>query len=157
MLISSNQNESSLVNKARIYTIIILALLWTIGGIRLIWGGSFLLMGTSATGIWLVLPLILAFAVGAAKGKFVLAKSAQRSIAAAEALEDNNTNRALGWAKAWGLRGFILISVMIALGVFLGSDYSPLNAMWRGLVRIAIGSALLIGSLNFWFNLGENK
>ncbi len=145
------------MNKARNITIVILALLWSIGGLRLLWSASLLLFGSAAevTGLILIASVLLAFGIGFAKGKFVLSKSALRSVTAAGELEDHAPNYFFGWAKAWGLKGFLIIAAMIGLGVYFGSDISPVNPMIRGLIRITIGTALLVGSLTFWTKLRE--
>ena len=114
-----------------------------------------MLFGADSVGLSLLLFLALALTIGFFKGKFLLSKSANRSIEAARKLENNLVNCFFGWAKAWGWRGFLIIGLMIALGIFLGGNYSPFNSLTRGLIRIAIGMALLIGSQNFWLKLKD--
>ncbi|MDX1919602.1 MAG: hypothetical protein SFU25_02580 [Candidatus Caenarcaniphilales bacterium] len=146
------------MHKSQVVTLVILATLWTLGGLRLIWSGSFLLMAEAANvvGAIMIGSVLLALAIGFGKGKFVLQKTAQRSIDAIKELEDKLIHWFIGWAKVLGIRGFIVIGLMIGLGILLASDISPLNSFGRGLVRIAIGSALLVGSLRFWSELKDN-
>ncbi|MDJ0625187.1 MAG: hypothetical protein QNJ31_02320 [Candidatus Caenarcaniphilales bacterium] len=145
------------MNKAQLITIVTLAILWTLGGIRLLWSGSFMLIAEAAEilGILVIISIIASLAIGFAKGKFVLQKTAQRSLDAAIKLENTIINCLLGWLKVLGVRGILVISLMIGLGIFLGGDFSPFNSFGRGLLRIAIGIALLIGSLRFWTELKE--
>lgn len=114
-----------------------------------------MLIGANKIGLPLLLFIFLASLIGFLKGKFFLSKSTKRSIEATMKLEDSLANCFLGWAKAWGLRGFLIIGLMIALGVFFGGNYSPFDSFGRGLIRIAIGIALLIGSQSFWLKLKD--
>jgi hypothetical protein len=136
-------------------TIGILGTLWTLGGIRLLWSGSSLLMSqvASVSGPILILCLVLALSLGLAKGKLVLQKTAQRSIESAKLLNNEPINFALGWLKVLGVRGLIVIAIMIGFGIFFASSISPLSPFLRGLVRITIAAALLTGSLRFWSEL----
>lgn len=147
------------MHKSQVVTLVTLATLWTLGGLRLLWSGSFLLMGEAAhiVGAVMIGSVLLAIAIGFGKGKFVLQKTAQRSIDAVNQLEDKVIHWFLGWAKVLGLRGFIVIGLMIGLGILLASNISPLNLFGRGLIRITIGTALLIGSLRFWSELRDNS
>ena len=147
------------MHNAQKVSISILALLWTIGSIRLLFSGSFLLLGSVGTiAPWIVvLCFVLAAIIGFAKGKFLLSKTASRSITNSHRLEDNTQNLFLGWARIMGVRGLIMISLMLALGFFLAGPFSPLDGFGRGLLRIAIGTALLIGSFSLWSGIRSNN
>ncbi|HEY9886181.1 MAG TPA: hypothetical protein V6C96_02860, partial [Vampirovibrionales bacterium] len=100
-------------------SILILSILWVIGGIRLLWTGSFSLLTTasSMSGFFVVLGLVLAVAIGGGKGFFLLQKTAQRSIDASAQLSEHLTDYAFGWLKVLGIRGIVVISLMVGLGL----------------------------------------
>lgn len=153
-----NLDKTVFMNKAQLTTIITLAILWTLGGLRLLWSGSFMLLAEAAEilGALVIISIVASLGIGFAKGKFVLQKTAQRSLNAAVELENTIINCFLGWIKVLGIRGILVISLMVGLGILFGGDFSPLNSFSRGLLRIAIGVALLVGSIRFWAELKEN-
>jgi hypothetical protein len=108
-------------------------------------------------GALLLLLTVIALAVGFAKGNFFLSKTVQRSVDNSHGLTNNLLNHFIGWCKILGIRGFIIIGIMVSLGIFLGGDISPLPNFYRGLIRIAIGIALLVGATHFVKHIKENK
>jgi hypothetical protein len=150
--LQNNQQVSKQITSPKLVTLGILATLWTLGGLRLLWSGSFMLISSAAkvSGTVIILSLLGAFILGFGKGKFVLQKTAQRTIDSIHQLSDEVINYFIGWIKVLGVRGFVVIGLMIGLGILFASNLSPLTPFLRGLVRITIGSALIIGSLRFW-------
>ncbi len=142
------------MNSVQITTLIILALLWSISGLRLLWSGSFILIGHPITGFLLIISIIAALVVGAAKGHFLLSKTAQRSLDNLKNLENSTINYFIGWAKVLGPRGLIMIGLMITLGIILGNFLPPFG---RGLLRLTIGTALLIGSYYLCLGFKNSK
>ncbi len=137
-------------------TLTIMGSMWTIPGIILLSLGSLSLIG-SANVQGLGFYVVAALAIGALKGSFVLARSAKRSLAIAKDLEDTQENILLGWYKALGWKGLLLIALMVLLGVTLGNWLDANGqALFRSLLRLTIGSALLIGSTIFWRGIASS-
>lgn len=91
-----------------------------------------------------VLALIfLALSVGYFKGKFVLGKSAKKGI---ERLGRFPNPTAL--SNIYSAKYYILLAIMIGLGISF--KYLGISTDVRGLVDIAVGSALVNGSM-FYF------
>jgi hypothetical protein len=92
--------------------------------------------GDQAVFILIVAGLLIGFL----KGKFVLARSAKRIIGYILSLPENAS-----WKQVYPPRYYILIGVMMFLGFIL--RYVPVDV--RGLIDIAIGSALMNGAMTY--------
>lgn len=121
------------MNKTRL--IFISGMIWTIVGCSLSILGTIFLSRAGA------LPLILlALPIGYAKGRFIMKKSAMRQLSRLSTLKEASL-------KDLFSRGYVLLlAIMMCLGFLL--RFCPL--MLRGTIDIAVGFALIIGSLNFY-------
>ena len=142
------------MTSVQITTLAILVSLWVLGGLRLLWSGSFMLISQPITGFLLIISIVVALTIGSAKGHFLLSKTAQRSLDNLKLLENKMANYFIGWLKVLGKRGLIMISLMIVLGIVLGNFLPPFG---RGLLRITIGIALIIGSYHLSLGFKNSK
>lgn len=118
--------------------------MWACVGIMLLTVGLNLLhtAGVSRIGEEVaVLVIAVSLAVGYCKGKWVLQKGAKRTLGALEAYGDP-----IPFSKAFGVRYFVLIFVMMTLGFLLRF----VDPAIRGAVDVAVGAALLQGSIVFF-------
>jgi hypothetical protein len=119
-------------------------ILWLIGGVVLIWTGVNSLEDPS---IKIDNTTLLYYALGAAvigwaKGKFILAKTSQKNI-------DRLTqiNEPLMPIHVYSIRSWIVITLMVLISLSLTWFEAPLE--WRGLIRLGVGIALVVSSLNY--------
>lgn len=84
-----------------------------------------------------------ALAVGWAKGRFVLARAAEAN---ARRIEGSDHHRFIGAAFSVGM--WAMAVAMMALGAWL--RHSHLSRFWLGLIYVAVGTALVLGSLVSW-------
>lgn len=96
----------------------------------------------------IVLVLSTALFVGYLKGRYVLAKSAKRQLRRIQGLP-NPASITLLYSKGY----YILIASMMLLGVLL--RFFPITLDTRGSIDVAIGSALINGSLLFFRNMAQ--
>jgi len=118
------------------------AILWTLVGIGLGIAGSIWTFG-AARGVVRIALLALALSVGWAKGRFVLARTARRTLAR---IEERGDGRCLGGFLSW--KGWLLVATMVIGGRLLRG--SPLPRTILGPLYLAVGVALLTGSFTFW-------
>ena len=116
---------------------------WLAGGIVLTAQGfSFLerlVVTQQTTFAALVLPLMVALAVGLAKGRFVLSKTSQRNLDRLNAMPDTYK-----LVHVYSRRSWIMIGLMVLISLTLTLTHTPL--FWRGLVNVAIGFALVVSA-----------
>lgn len=128
--------------------------LWGLVGTGLLIAGGVFLFGgrtmseldaryaTGGPGIAEVIGLIIALAIGFAKGNFVLPKVAKKNIARIEQLPEKSP-----FYMTFSLKSWLLILVMILIGRtirFLGAP--PLVI---GVIYVAVGFALALGSRSY--------
>lgn len=94
--------------------------------------------------------LLLATVIGILKGIFVLQKAAYRYYKSSESISFNKNDIFTGWAKILGIKGAILIGLMIAMGVTL--RHSNIDRPILGLIYLAVGIALVYASKIFLRN-----
>ena len=119
--------------------------LWLLGGVVLLSLGTARLLQAvrgEATPAVVGIVAITALVVGAAKGWFVLRKTAQRNIERLAALEQGQRP-----IHVYGIRSWVVIGLMT--GVSVGLTLGGLSPLWRGMVNLAIGAALAASSLNY--------
>jgi len=117
------------------------ALLWTAVGVGLAtYGGVRTLRGAGGLGVILFPAAIVA---GAAKGRWVLARSARRNLQ--RILERGEGRCLFGFLS---LRSWALVAFMVLLGRTL--RHHAATAPIVGPVYLAVGVALLVGSLEIW-------
>jgi hypothetical protein len=92
---------------------------------------------------WSAGLIVLGVALGAAKARWVLAAVARRNSAR---LVDRGDGHCLGGFVSW--RGWLLIVGMMAAGFLLRNSGLPLPIL--GPLYVAVGTALLLGSLSLW-------
>ena len=127
--------------------------IWLLVGLGLSFVGIQWLIGLGV-GPKLIIFLTLSIIVGALKGKFVLQKTAFKYYKRADVIEFNNNDILLGWIKILGIKGFILIGLMMGLGSFL--RHSSIDRPILGVLYLAVGIALLYASKVF-FNCNKVK
>ena len=117
------------------------ALLWTVVGLALAaYGGGRTLRRSGDLRIWLFPCAVL---LGVAKGRWVLARSAQRNLAR---IRERGDGRCLfGFLS---LRGWAFVLCMMALGRAL--RHSTFTAPAVGPIYLAVGVALVAGSAEIW-------
>jgi hypothetical protein len=117
------------------------ASMWTLAGLGLSTAGLLWLLRASSHWTWL--GMLLALAIGGAKGMAILRRTAARNVARIDARGDD---RCLGGFLS--LRGWLLVAGMMILGRILRA--SPIPRTILGAVYLAIGIALLLGSFELW-------
>jgi hypothetical protein len=119
--------------------------LWLLGGVVLLSFGAARLAQAARSG---ATPLVVtavaaaALAVGAAKGWFVLRRTAQRNIDRLAALAQDQRP-----IHVYGVRSWVIIGLMTGLSV--GLTLGGVPPLWRGMVNVAIGAALAASSLSY--------
>jgi hypothetical protein len=86
--------------------------------------------------------MILALAIGFAKGRFVLKKTVRRQIERIKALPEKNSLK-----EMYSLPLYMIIGCMMLLGMSL--KYFPIFYDTRGFIDIAVGFALMNGSFHY--------
>jgi len=113
--------------------------MWTVVGLGLTVAGVHFTRVGGGSWVWL-LP---ALAVGALKGRFVLARRAEAN---ARRIEASDERICVGAIFSWPMWGLVLF--FMGLGAAL--RHSPLPRFWLGLVYVAVGSALAAASTVSW-------
>lgn len=127
-------------------------LLWIAGGIALMTTGIGRLREVAMTMPMteMGIGLAIATAIGIAKGRFVLRKTAARNIERLQAVTE-----ALSPVMVYNVRSWILIELMMLLSAALTWFNAPIYV--RGLVNVAVGLALVVSSLYYWAVLKSNS
>jgi hypothetical protein len=117
------------------------AVAWTLVGAGLLFFGARWALASQST---LVHALLAAAVIGGwLKARFMLRRAAHRTISRIRARGDG---RCLGgFLPLWG---WALVALMMGMGFALRHGLLPHPVV--GLIYVAIGSALLTGSLSFW-------
>lgn len=118
--------------------------LWFAGGLMLVFrGGAFMLQEFEQAGVGLLsLAVLLALAIGYAKGRFVLSKTSRRNIERLQALSAPQRPIAVYSVRSW-----VIIALMVSVSIALNVMAVPL--LWRGAINLAIGASLLASSLAY--------
>lgn len=119
------------------------ALVWTFVGVGLfVTGVHWVLLSP----MWWDIPAgALALTAGWAKGRFVISRSAERN---ALRIEGSEHRRFIGSAFSVGM--WSMAVGMMILGAFLRRSH--MSRFWLGLIYVAVGTALLIGSRVTWIH-----
>ena len=136
------------------FAIFLLGLVWLAGGYRLLIKGLWLFLSFLKSEAVVAENLLalqrqalffigVALLVGFIKGRFVLVKAVQRSCAHILSAEGN-----IGPLQLVDKKSLLVIGSMVLLGVCM--NLLPIRPTIRGFVDIAIGSALIHGSLLFF-------
>jgi len=108
---------------------------------------------------WRLLLILVSIAIGIAKSNTVLRKAALRNIGNSSQLANGITDYIFGWLKLFGIKGSIVISLMIALGFGLralrdmGCD--PFNLF--GFLYLGVALALLLSARFYFEALGQEQ
>jgi len=119
--------------------------LWLLGGVVLLSFGAARLAQAArggATPVVVAVVAVAALAAGAAKGWFILRRTAQRNIDRLAALELEQRP-----IHVYGIRSWLVIALMTALSV--GLTLGGVPPLWRGMLNLTIGAALAASSLNY--------
>lgn len=122
--------------------------LWLLGGVVLCSLGTSRLLQAGREGLGtsvLALGAGVSLAIGIAKGRFLLSKTASRNIERLGGLTEN-----LRPIQVYGARSWVVIGLMVAISLVLNLGGVP--PFWRGAVNVAIGAALVTSSLNYLTN-----
>ena len=121
--------------------LLLAALVWSVVGTALfVTGVHWVLLSP----IWWDLPMgLVALGVGWAKGRYVLSRSAERN---ARRIEASEHRRFIGAAFSIGM--WLMAVSMMVLGAVLRRSSMP--RFWLGLVYVAVGTALVMGSRVTW-------
>ena len=132
-------------------SLIIVGIIWfLVGAVLSIVGINWMLQ--LGFGPKMITFLTLSVLIGSLKGKFVLQKVALKYYKRSDIIQFNDNDIFLGWVKIFGIKGFILIGLMMAMGSFL--RHSNIDRPILGIVYLAVGVALLYASKIF-FNTGK--
>ena len=128
-------------------SVFVVGTIWFLVGIGLSIAGTIwiLMLGF---GPKMILFLTIAVVVGLSKGKFVLQKVALKYYKRADVIQFNKNDILIGWIKIFGVRGFVLIGLMMGLGAFL--RHSSINRPVLGIIYLAVGIALVYASKIFF-------
>jgi len=118
--------------------------LWLLGGVVLLSLGTARLLQAAGSEPAVLVAAIAAIglAIGIAKGRFILRKTARRNIDRLAALTEDRRP-----IHVYGARSWTVIAFMTALS--LGLTLGGVPPLWRGLVNVAIGAALATSALNY--------
>lgn len=148
------------------FAIVLSGMIWMGVGVMLLVKGFSLLLHPVAGASSVLLPYFDAFSVsreqaslvlvsiglvlGFLKGKLILAKSARRVITRIVSMSNP-----FPFTKIYGKSYLILLGSMILLGVSL--RFIPVPYDLKGVIDVAIGSALTNGSAFYFRHFGEQK
>ena len=130
-------------------SLILVGLIWLAVGIYLGITGTNWMLGLGL-GKKLIIFLAISTIIGLLKGKFALKKVASRYYKRADTIQFNKSDILTGWVRILGPKGFILIGLMMAMGIFL--RHSNIDRPILGIVYLAVGIALVYASKIFFEN-----
>jgi hypothetical protein len=117
------------------------ALMWSLVGLGLLIAGILWILRSGSP--WAPPMIVLAGLLGWFKARFVLSRTAERTV---RRIEERGDGRCLGGFLSW--KSWLLVAGMMLLGRFL--RHSSLPLLWRGLIYAAIGAALFLASRRIW-------
>ena len=117
------------------------ASMWTLAGLGLVTFGSVRILQTERALAAVLFPA--AIVAGVAKGRWILSRTARRNVAR---IHTRGDDRCLGGFLS--VRGWALVAGMMILGRTL--RHLAVTAPIVGPVYLAIGVALLVGSVSLW-------
>jgi hypothetical protein len=115
--------------------------MWSLVGLALFTAGTIWILRSGSS--WALPILVLAGLLGWVKARYVLRRTAERTV---RRIEERGDRRCLGGFLSW--KSWLLVLAMMLLGRWLRK--SPLPILWRGLIYAAIGAALFLASLRIW-------
>lgn len=130
-------------------SLVLVGLLWLAVGIGLGLAGTNWILGLGV-GKKLIVFLLLSTSIGLIKGRFILSKVALRYYKRADTIQFNKNDILTGWVRILGIRGFVLIGIMMGIGIFL--RHSNIDRPILGIIYLAVGIALVYASKIFFDN-----
>lgn len=126
------------------YLIKLAFFLWMLGGVVLMMMGVVALQDPSVQVAPLVMlaATVVALVVGFGKGRFVLSKTSQRNIDRIGQMQEPQRP-----IHVYSVRSWVIITLMVLISLSLTWFEAPWE--WRGWVRLAVGFALVMSSLNY--------
>jgi hypothetical protein len=124
------------------------AVLWSLVGTGLLLAGVHWLR--SAESAYILPAAIIGIAVGYAKARFVLDRTAARII---RRIEQRGDNRCIFGFQSWG--SWAMVIGFMVLGRVLRA--SPLPVVVLGAIYLAVGSALFLSSITLWIHWSRQR
>ena len=128
-------------------SLVLVGIIWLAVGIVLSIAGIRWMLQLSF-GPKLIIFLAASISVGLLKGKFVLQNVAKKYYKRADVIQFNKGDIFVGFAKILGIKGFILIGLMMFLGSFL--RHSSIDRPILGIIYLAVGISLVYASKIFF-------
>ena len=128
-------------------SLVIVGMIWLLVGLGLSIAGINWLLKLGF-GTKLIIFATSSVAVGLLKGRFVLQKIALKYYKRADVVQFNKNDILIGWIKILGIRGFVLIGLMMGMGGILRR--SPIDRPILGILYLAVGIALVYASKIFF-------
>jgi hypothetical protein len=116
-------------------------IMWALVGLVVFVTGTIWIVRSGSP--WALPVLALSGFLGYLKSRFILRRTAERTV---RRIEERGDDRCLGGFLSW--KSWLLVLAMMLLGRWLRK--SPLPILWRGLIYAAIGVALSLSSLRIW-------
>lgn len=137
----------------RRFSLIFAGLLWLAVALRIGSRGITWLQPYFAKPDWHLALLAVSILIGLGKALTVLRKAVNRNLNNLENIDDNPINYLIGWLKLFGIRGAVMISLMIGIGIGLRylreyHNADPYNIF--GFIYLGIALGLGFGSI-FYF------
>ncbi len=128
-------------------SLVIVGIIWfVVGTVLSIVGVNWML--TLGFGPKLIMFLTPAVLIGVLKGRFVLQKVALKYYRRSDIIQFKDNDILIGWMKIIGVKGFVLIGLMMFMGGILRR--STIDRPILGIVYLAVGIALLYASKIFF-------
>lgn len=128
-------------------SLVLVGVIWSLVGIGLSIAGISWLLSMSF-GQKMIIFVSIGVIIGMLKGKFILKKVALKYYKRSDVIQFNKGDIFLGWAKILGIRGFVLIGLMMAMGSYL--RHSNIDRPILGIIYLAVGIALVYASKIFY-------
>ncbi len=143
----------------RKFSLYIAGLIWALVGVRIGMRAVNWLTPYFDPPSWQLIFIVLSVIVGIFKAKKVLSKSVKRGIENSDSLDDRPLNYLIGWLKLYGLRGVIIVLLMIGLGFFLRAlrsmGFDTYNIF--GFLYLAVSFGLIMASTFYFKAAAELK
>ncbi|MBI2995577.1 MAG: hypothetical protein HYY52_02585 [Candidatus Melainabacteria bacterium] len=130
-------------------SLILVGLIWFLVGLGLSIAGVRWLLHLNF-GPKFIIFLAIALSIGLLKGEFLLRKVALKYYKRSEVIQFDKSDMFTGCVKILGIKGFILISMMMILGSLL--RHSSFDRPILGIIYLAVGIALVYASKIFFSN-----
>ena len=130
-------------------SLLIVGLIWLAVSIRLLLTGVQGLL-TLDIGPKLIIFASIGVIIGLLKGRFILQKVATKYCNNAKSITFTENDMYIGWIKVLGIRGFVLLGIMMSIGYFLRN--SSIDKAILGIICLAVSLGLGYASKVFFAN-----